>query len=102
MHEILSRCKNKDRNILANIHKRELGFIQYILEIAAGNKAAESGREKLSLDNFDIKNAPYEIQLRIEKAISRMDGDIIKNNPVFDTMEKNFYSFLSSSVSNKV
>lgn len=102
MHEILSRYKNKDKNILANIYKRELGFIQYILETSAKNKTSECNREKLFLDNFDIKNMPYEIQLRVEKAFLRMDSDIIRNNPAFDTFEKNFYDFFSSSISNKV
>lgn len=97
MHEILSRCKNKDRNILANIYKRELGFVRGTLEAAAN-----MGRGKLPLDDFDIKNVPYEIQLRIEKMISRMDSDIVKNNPAFDTYERNFYNMLSSGASSRV
>ncbi len=97
MYEILARCKNKDRNILAHIYKRELGFIRHTLEAHV-----KTAKAPLPLDNYDIKNVPYEIQLRIEKALSRMDEDIIKNNPVFDTRERNFYNYLSTGVLNKV
>lgn len=102
MHEILNRCKNRDRNILANIYKRELGFVRHTFEVSAQNEAIRTKRGHFPLDNFDIKNVPYEIQLRIEKMVSRMDGDIIKNNPAFDSYERNFYNLPISSVSNKV
>ncbi len=87
MEEILTRYKNKDRNISANIYKRELGFIYRMFEV---------------LNTFDIKNLPYEIQRRIEKTVSRMDEDIVKNNPAFNIQEKNFYNMLTSSASNRV
>jgi len=105
MREILLRYKNKDKNIFANIYKRELGFVRHTIEtfakIPQNNKNSLSSG-KLPFDNFDIKNLPYEMQLRVEKIISRMDEDIVKNNPVFDTFERNFYELLSSSIPNKV
>lgn len=100
MHEILSRYKNKDKNILANIYKRELWFVQKALE-TTDTRAANSPRGigksgvKLPLDDFDIKNVPYETRRRIEKTISGMDEDIIRNNPAINTFEKNFYNILS-------
>lgn len=99
MHEILSRCKNKDRNILANVYKRELGFIERVLKASVSDyldsKTSKKICIKLPLDDFNIKNIPYEIRRRIDKTIARMDEDIIKNNPAIGTFERNFYSILS-------
>lgn len=80
--EILAVQKIRDKNITANVYKRALKLINLVFEgLDEQNK-------------FDLKNMPYEIQLRIEKMIDLMDEDIINNSLFIDDFERRFFNFL--------
>lgn len=81
--QILIGQKNKDKNITANIYKRVLKLINIVF-------TALDREEK-----FDIKNMPYEVQLRIEKIISSLDEDIVNNNLFIDDFERRFFNLLT-------
>ncbi len=49
----------------------------------------------LNQEKFDIKNMPYEVQLRIEKIISSLDEDIVNNSLFIDDFERRFFNLLS-------
>jgi len=80
---ILQRQKIKDKNITANIYKKALKIINKI--ISAINKDEE----------FNIKNMPYELQLRVEKIIAMMDEDIINNSLFIDDYERRLFNLLA-------
>lgn len=82
--QILIRQKIKDKNILSCVYKRELKYIENVLN--------SINQSVLPFDKFNIKNVPYEIQLKIEKIIANMDEEIIKNNPFISDYERNFYN----------
>ncbi len=48
-----------------------------------------------SENSLDIKNMPYEIQLRAEKIISALDEDIINNSLFIDDFERRFFNILN-------
>ncbi len=81
--QILTRQKIKDKNIIANIYKRILKIINIVFE--AYDKE----------NSLNIKNMPYEIQLRIEKIILNMDEDIINNSLFIDDFERRFFNILT-------
>ena len=81
--QILIGQKIKDKNVTANIYKRVLKLINIVF-------TALDREEK-----FDIKNMPYEVQLRIEKIISSLDEDIVNNSLFIDDFERRFFNLLS-------
>lgn len=81
--QILAKQKIKDKNITVNIYKRILKLISIVFTILDKE------------EKFDIKNMPYEVQLRIEKIISSLDEDIINNNLYIDDFERRFFNILS-------
>ncbi len=81
--QILIRQKVKDKNIIANVYKRILKVINIVFEA-------------LDTENsLDIKNMPYEVQLRVEKIISSLDEDIVNNSLFIDDFERRFFNILN-------
>lgn len=81
--QILIKQKIKDKNIIANTYKRILKIINIIFKTLDAE------------NSLDIKNMPYEIQLRVEKIISSMDEDIINNSLFIDDFERRFFNILN-------
>jgi len=99
--EILSRQKVKDRNILANVYKKELEFITYALQFSFGDDFENvfEGRDFVEFfKRFDFKNIPYEIQLRMEKMLCRTDETVIRDNPCINSYERKLYMFLNTII----
>ena len=82
--QILLKQKTRDKNVFANIYKRQLKLIATALDISKENSCVE------------IKDVSYEAQRRIEIIAKNMDEDIIKNNPYIDEFEKRFFSMLTN------
>lgn len=81
--QILIKQKIKDKNIIANVYKRILKITSIVFEALD------------SENSLDIKNMPYEIQLRAEKIISALDEDIINNSLFIDDFERRFFNILN-------
>ncbi len=81
--QILIKQKIKDKNIIANVYKRILKITSIVFEALD------------SENSLDIKNMPYEIQLRAEKIISALEEDIINNSLFIDDFERRFFNILN-------